>query len=178
MSEFPIAPRQQQWRATASAAVGVEEQQQQAAGAAAAAAPASSSQPPLRDVVEVLRSRGLLQDVTSPDLATSSTQEQLLAYCGFDPTAESLHLGNLLGIIVLAWFQRCGHVPVALLGGATGRVGDPSGAWAGWEGERPWRQGWRAAAQGRRGSGRAAGLACAAARSRGWLQQFTTSPVH
>ena len=50
-------------------------------------------------------------------------------YCGFDPTAESLHLGNLLGIIVLTWFQRCGHRPVALLGGATGRVGDPSG-WA------------------------------------------------
>ena len=48
-------------------------------------------------------------------------------YCGFDPTAESLHLGNLLGIIVLTWFQRCGHRPVALLGGATGRVGDPSG---------------------------------------------------
>ena len=41
-------------------------------------------------------------------------------YCGFDPTADSLHLGNLLGIIVLAWFQRCGHTPVALLGGATG----------------------------------------------------------
>jgi tyrosyl-tRNA synthetase len=48
-------------------------------------------------------------------------------YCGFDPTTESLHLGNLLGIIVLSWFQRCGHVPVALLGGATARVGDPSG---------------------------------------------------
>ena len=45
----------------------------------------------------------------------------------FDPTAPSLHLGNLLGIIVLAWFQRCGHTPVALVGGATGRVGDPSG---------------------------------------------------
>jgi hypothetical protein len=45
----------------------------------------------------------------------------------FDPTADSLHLGNLLGIIVLSWFQRCGHAPVALLGGATGRVGDPSG---------------------------------------------------
>jgi tyrosyl-tRNA synthetase len=50
-----------------------------------------------------------------------------MVYCGFDPTAESLHLGNLLGIIVLSWFQRFGHVPVALLGGATGRVGDPSG---------------------------------------------------
>jgi tyrosyl-tRNA synthetase len=51
----------------------------------------------------------------------------LSVYCGFDPTADSLHLGNLLGIIVLSWFQRCGHAPVALLGGATGRVGDPSG---------------------------------------------------
>ena len=87
--------------------------------------------PQLQDVVAVLCSRGLLQDVTSPDLATASTQRQLLAYCGFDPTAESLHLGNLLGIMVLAWFQRCGHRPVALLGGATGRVGDPSGACCG-----------------------------------------------
>ncbi len=51
----------------------------------------------------------------------------LSVYCGFDPTADSLHLGNLLGIVVLSWFQRCGHEPVALLGGATGRVGDPSG---------------------------------------------------
>eukprot|EP00775_Hariotina_reticulata_P008642 gene8642-8823_t len=48
-------------------------------------------------------------------------------YCGFDPTADSLHLGNLLGIIVLAWAGACGHQPIALLGGATGRVGDPSG---------------------------------------------------
>ena len=48
-------------------------------------------------------------------------------YCGFDPTADSLHIGNLLGIIVLKWFQKCGHQVVALLGGATGRVGDPSG---------------------------------------------------
>lgn len=78
-------------------------------------------------MVDVLRSRGLLQDVTSPELARVSAQRQLSVYCGFDPTAESLHLGNLLGIIVLCWFQRCGHRPVALLGGATGRVGDPSG---------------------------------------------------
>ncbi len=78
------------------------------------------------NVVEVLRSRGV-QDVTSPDLSRVCAQEQLSVYCGFDPTAESLHLGNLLGIIVLSWFQRCGHRPIALLGGATGRVGDPSG---------------------------------------------------
>ncbi|KAL4448413.1 hypothetical protein ABPG75_005632 [Micractinium tetrahymenae] len=107
-------------RAAAAAVTDVEQPE-------AAAAPPPAAAPQLRDVVEVLRSRGLLQDVTSPQLGPASTQEQLLAYCGFDPTAESLHLGNLLGIIVLAWFQRCGHVPVALLGGATGRVGDPSG---------------------------------------------------
>lgn len=48
-------------------------------------------------------------------------------YVGFDPTADAIHVGNLLGIIVLSWFQRCGHNAVALLGGATGLVGDPSG---------------------------------------------------
>ena len=79
------------------------------------------------NVVETLRQRGLLQDITSPDLERVSSKESLMVYCGFDPTAESLHLGNLLGIIVLSWFQRCGHTPVALLGGATGRIGDPSG---------------------------------------------------
>lgn len=48
-------------------------------------------------------------------------------YTGFDPTADSLHLGNLLAILALAWFQRCGHRIYALVGGATGKVGDPSG---------------------------------------------------
>lgn len=79
------------------------------------------------NIVDVLRSRGLLQDVTSDDLGTLSTQQPLTVYVGFDPTAESIHLGNLLAIIVLCWFQRCGHSAVALMGGATGRVGDPSG---------------------------------------------------
>jgi tyrosyl-tRNA synthetase len=79
------------------------------------------------NIVQVLRSRGLLQEITSPELEAAAASESLLVYCGFDPTADSLHLGNLLGIIVLSWFQRCGHRPVALLGGATGRVGDPSG---------------------------------------------------
>ena len=68
-----------------------------------------------------------VQDTTNDALERSAGLETLTVYCGFDPTAESLHLGNLLGIIVLTWFQRCGHRPVALLGGATGRVGDPSG---------------------------------------------------
>lgn len=79
------------------------------------------------NVIETLRQRGLLQDLTSPELEKIAGEESLMVYCGFDPTAESLHLGNLLGIIVLSWFQRCGHTPVALLGGATGRIGDPSG---------------------------------------------------
>lgn len=53
--------------------------------------------------------------------------EPIRAYIGFDPTADSLHLGNLVGIVALSWFEKYGHTPVAILGGATGRIGDPSG---------------------------------------------------
>lgn len=81
----------------------------------------------MQDVVKVLKGRGLVQDVTSEELGTVSAAEALTVYVGFDPTADDIHIGNLLGIIVLSWFQRCGHRAVALLGGATGRVGDPSG---------------------------------------------------
>jgi tyrosyl-tRNA synthetase len=88
---------------------------------------ASESHVEKYNIVHVLRQRGLIQEVTSDDLEKVSASESLSVYCGFDPTADSLHLGNLLGIIVLSWFQRCGHKPVVLLGGATGRVGDPSG---------------------------------------------------
>lgn len=164
----PSSGSQQAWRGLSSsssslrvaAAAATDVEQPASAGAAPPA-------PQLRDVVEVLRSRGLLQDVTSPELGAASTQEQLLAYCGFDPTAESLHLGNLLGIIVLAWFQRCGHVPVALLGGATGRVGDPSG---GRRARRPgcrcsdWLRRARAAAGCSNGGARAAQCGCRVAR--------------
>lgn len=84
--------------------------------------------PPRRNVVDVLEERCLLESVTSDDLRSAcASGRNLRVYCGFDPTAESLHLGNLLGIIVLSWFQRCGHKAVALIGGATARVGDPSG---------------------------------------------------
>lgn len=71
----------------------------------------------------------MLESITSANLRSlaSSNEKTLKVYCGFDPTAESLHLGNLLGIIVLSWFLRCGHQAVALTGGATARVGDPSG---------------------------------------------------
>ncbi|CAK9227040.1 unnamed protein product [Sphagnum troendelagicum] len=80
-----------------------------------------------RNVVDILQERGLIESITDEELRSVCTKQRLKVYCGFDPTAESLHLGNLLAIIVLSWFQRCGHIPVALLGGATARVGDPSG---------------------------------------------------
>ncbi|KAJ4898583.1 hypothetical protein Rs2_25377 [Raphanus sativus] len=82
------------------------------------------------NVVHILEERGLLESITSDNLRSACSDPNvapLKVYCGFDPTAESLHLGNLLGIIVLSWFQRCGHQAVGLIGGATGRVGDPSG---------------------------------------------------
>ncbi|OVA17109.1 Aminoacyl-tRNA synthetase [Macleaya cordata] len=82
------------------------------------------------NVVEILEERGLLESITSENLRSACSNPKLSplkVYCGFDPTAESLHLGNLIGIIVLSWFQRCGHKAVAVIGGATGRIGDPSG---------------------------------------------------
>lgn len=86
-----------------------------------------TKQHPDKNIIGLLEQRGLLESVTSDNLKTLSTTSSLRVYCGFDPTAESLHLGNLIGIIVLSWFLRCGHSVVALVGGATGRVGDPSG---------------------------------------------------
>ncbi|KAI3964434.1 hypothetical protein MKX01_007124 [Papaver californicum] len=81
------------------------------------------------NIVNILEERGLLESITSENLrlVCSSNSNPMKAYCGFDPTADSLHLGNLIGIIVLSWFQRCGHNAVAVIGGATARVGDPSG---------------------------------------------------
>jgi tyrosyl-tRNA synthetase len=101
-----------------------------AADASSSSSSSSSSSVSYADrcVVDVLRERGLLDACTNEDeLREAAGDGSLSVYCGFDPTADSLHLGNLLGIVVLAWFQRCGHTPIALLGGATGRVGDPSG---------------------------------------------------
>ncbi|XP_057956661.1 tyrosine--tRNA ligase, chloroplastic/mitochondrial isoform X2 [Malania oleifera] len=79
------------------------------------------------NVVEILEERGLLDSSISDNFRSACVEGPLKVYCGFDPTAESLHLGNLLGLIVLSWFQRCGHTAVALIGGATARIGDPSG---------------------------------------------------
>ena len=78
------------------------------------------------DFLDDLAWRGAISDQT-PDLADHLAQAPRVVYCGFDPTADSLHVGSLLPIMTLARLQRAGHTPVALVGGATGMIGDPSG---------------------------------------------------
>jgi tyrosyl-tRNA synthetase len=78
------------------------------------------------NVIDCLEERGLIEAVTSQQLR-SICEKPIKLYIGFDPTADSLHLGNLVGIMVLKWFEKWGHTPIAILGGATGRIGDPSG---------------------------------------------------
>lgn len=78
------------------------------------------------NIIDCLEERGLIEAITSEELRKIS-QIPLKLYIGFDPTADSLHLGSLVGIVVLRWFQKFGHTPVVILGGATGRIGDPSG---------------------------------------------------
>ncbi len=80
----------------------------------------------MKNVIDCLEERGFIDALTSEELR-KRVDKPIKAYVGFDPTADSLHLGNLMGIVVLGWFQRFGHTPVVLLGGATGRIGDPSG---------------------------------------------------
>lgn len=76
--------------------------------------------------VEELRWRGLIHDIM-PGTEEMVHEGQASAYIGFDPSSDSLHIGNLVGIILLKHFQLCGHKPYALVGGATGMIGDPSG---------------------------------------------------
>jgi len=80
----------------------------------------------IKNFVEELTWRGMLHD-TMPGAEEHLNQTMRSAYIGFDPTADSLHIGNLVPIMLLAHFQRCGHKPFALVGGATGMIGDPSG---------------------------------------------------
>ncbi|MFZ0489456.1 MAG: tyrosine--tRNA ligase [Salegentibacter sp.] len=79
-----------------------------------------------KNFVEELTWRGMLHDVM-PGTEEHLNESMRAAYIGFDPTADSLHIGNLVPIMLLAHYQRCGHKPVALVGGATGMIGDPSG---------------------------------------------------
>ena len=76
--------------------------------------------------VEELEWRGMLHDIM-PETENHLNQGPTSAYIGFDPTADSLHIGSLVQILILMHFQRAGHQPIALVGGATGMIGDPSG---------------------------------------------------
>ena len=76
--------------------------------------------------VEELKWRGMLHDMM-PGTEEQLANEMTTAYVGIDPTADSLHIGHLVSIMILKHFQRCGHKPIFLVGGATGMIGDPSG---------------------------------------------------
>ena len=78
------------------------------------------------DFINELRWRGMLHDMT-PGLEEALTKGNVTGYVGFDPTADSLHIGNLVPVMLLVHWQRAGNNPIALVGGATGMVGDPSG---------------------------------------------------
>src|SRR5579883_1064783 len=80
------------------------------------------------DFLNVLSSRGFIQQISEPDaLDALACEKAITAYIGFDCTAPSLHVGNLVSIMLLYWLQQTGHRPIALMGGGTTRVGDPSG---------------------------------------------------
>ena len=80
----------------------------------------------MKNFVEELKWRGMIHDIM-PGAEEQLNKEMTTAYIGFDPTADSLHIGNLVQIMILVHLQSCGHKPIALVGGATGMVGDPSG---------------------------------------------------
>lgn len=79
-------------------------------------------------ILDELEARGLLRDVTHREQLTKLMADEIVTvYVGYDPTAQSLHIGSLIPTIILARLQRAGHRPIALVGGATGMIGDPSG---------------------------------------------------
>jgi tyrosyl-tRNA synthetase len=80
------------------------------------------------DLLEDLEYRGLVHQMTNRDgLQEKLNKEPVVLYSGFDPTADSLHIGHLLPVLILRRFQMAGHNPIALVGGGTGLIGDPSG---------------------------------------------------
>src|SRR4026207_2279605 len=80
----------------------------------------------MSSLLQLYTKRGFFPDA-SPGLADRLAQGPITAYVGFDPTADSLHVGSLVPIMALGWLQREGGAPIALVGGGTGLVGDPSG---------------------------------------------------
>ena len=81
----------------------------------------------MTSIIQDLQSRGLIAQTTDIEALDALLNEQKISlYCGFDPTADSLHIGHLLPVLALRRFQQAGHTPIALVGGATGMIGDPS----------------------------------------------------
>jgi len=81
----------------------------------------------VKSIIQDLQSRGLIAQTTDIEALDALLNEQKISlYCGFDPTADSLHIGHLLPVLALRRFQQAGHTPIALVGGATGMIGDPS----------------------------------------------------
>jgi tyrosyl-tRNA synthetase len=80
-----------------------------------------------QNLFDALRERGFVYQVSDEAALRNALERPVTMYCGFDPTAPSFHVGNLMGIMLLAWFQRFGHRPIALMGGGTALIGDPSG---------------------------------------------------
>lgn len=80
----------------------------------------------MKNLIDALQERGFIDQMTHSELR-EKVKQPIGVYVGFDPTADSLHLGNMVGIMALAWCQKMGHTPYVLIGGATGRIGDPSG---------------------------------------------------
>ncbi len=78
-------------------------------------------------ILDDLAARGLVHDSTDPTVLAERLEQPITVYCGFDPTADSLHIGSLVPLLLLRRFQEHGHHAIALAGGATGMVGDPSG---------------------------------------------------
>ena len=81
---------------------------------------------PANEFLQDLQQRGLVHQMSGDDELSAHLQQPRTVYCGFDPTADSLHIGSLVPLLVLRRFQLAGHRPVILLGGATGLIGDPS----------------------------------------------------
>ena len=82
----------------------------------------------MKNVLDVLTERGFVkQTVYGEDLRKKLETESISFYVGFDPTADSLHIGHYIPIMAMAWMQKFGHTPIALFGGGTGMIGDPSG---------------------------------------------------
>lgn len=81
----------------------------------------------MENVLDILQERGFVQDVSDEAELHTRLERSITLYQGFDATAISLHIGHLVGVMMLAWFQRCGHRPIALVGGGTTMIGDPTG---------------------------------------------------